>query len=187
MMKKIALDIDGVLLDLINRFCEIFNKRYDSAYREEDIKDWEFFNDWNITEMEFYEIFYEIYQDINLPLIDVDAPKYLRALNKKYDIDLVTARSAQSKILLIKNLKAVGIEKDNHYKNLIMVNPKPYDIKLQYDYDIYIDDNPNLVKGIKFLEQKILLLFDQPWNRKTHSNTNIFRVNSWIEIFQKLR
>lgn len=185
-MKKIALDIDGVLLDSINRFCEIFNLKYDSAYKEEDITDWEFFNDWNITEKEFYEIFYEIYQDTNLSLIDVDAPKYLRVLNKKYDIDIVTASSAQSSVFLLKNLNVVGIKKDIHYKNLINVSPKPYDIKLQYDYDIYIDDNPNLVKSIKFLGQKILLLFDQPWNRITHSNTNIFRVNSWREIFKKL-
>ena len=43
---RIAVDIDGVLLDLVITFCEIFNERYNTHYTKEDVSNWEFFNDW---------------------------------------------------------------------------------------------------------------------------------------------
>ena len=46
---RIAIDIDGVLLDLMVSYCEIFNERHKTEYTKKDVKNWEFFRDWNST------------------------------------------------------------------------------------------------------------------------------------------
>ena len=54
---KIAIDVDGVLLDLMTKFCEIFNERYNTRYSKSDVTNWEFFYEWNITEEECFQKF----------------------------------------------------------------------------------------------------------------------------------
>ncbi|MFX0010600.1 MAG: hypothetical protein ACFE9R_09815, partial [Candidatus Hermodarchaeota archaeon] len=72
---KIAIDIDGVLLDIIVEYCKIYNKRFGTNYQKKDIRNWDFFKDWNITEDVAFNIFYEIYADsMNVPFIDENAP-----------------------------------------------------------------------------------------------------------------
>ena len=72
---RIAVDIDGVLLDLVITFCEIFNERYNTHYTKEDVSNWEFFNDWNITEEEAFEIAQFLYKS---------APYFLDELKEKF-------------------------------------------------------------------------------------------------------
>ena len=77
---KIAIDIDGVLLDIIVRYCEIYNKRYGTNYKKNDVTKWDFFNDWNIDEETAFKIFFEIYEDSrNVPFIDENAPKIMKS------------------------------------------------------------------------------------------------------------
>lgn len=186
MMMKIAVDVDEVLLNIIERFCVLFNSKYNTHITKKDIVQWEFYKDLNISESEAYEIFYEIYRDLTISLVDKNSVDILKELSKKYHIDLVSSRSSQFKSYLIKNLENVNIRKDIHYNKIIMVKNKPYDLKLQYDYDIYIDDNPYLAEAIKSLPNKILFIYDQPWNQKCKTGKNIFRVNNWKDIHKKI-
>ena len=184
---KISVDVDGVLLEFVEKFCEIFNERYSTSYRKSDITRWEFFSDWNVSEEQCYEIFYEIYGDsMTIPLIDDKIPEYLEELNAMNKVDIVSARSSQYKSQLEKKLTFHGIKQGLHYRNLILVNSKPYDLKLTHDYDIYVDDNPNLVEPLKKKMRKYLLLFDQPWNQECKCEKNVIRVNNWKEVVEKI-
>ncbi|MHA1391458.1 MAG: 5' nucleotidase, NT5C type, partial [Promethearchaeota archaeon] len=92
---KIAIDIDGVLLDIIVTYCEIYNKRYKpkKPKRKNDVVKWDFFADWNMDEETGFKIFYEIYEDSgNIPFIGEGAPKIMKKLNESYDLDIVSAR-----------------------------------------------------------------------------------------------
>lgn len=184
---KIAVDIDGVLFDLVITFCEKFNERYDTTYQKSDVTNWEFFNDWNISEEQAFKIFYEIYENSEIvPLIDENSLKYMRELNLQHNVDIVSARSSHYRSHLIKALKSHNILKKIHYRELILVNHKPYDSKLILEYEIYVDDNPNLVEPIKKMKNKLLLLYDQPWNMDSKCEKNVFRVKTWKEVVEKI-
>ena len=102
----------------------------------------------------------------NLKEIDLTPLKYCSKLNK----------------LNLHNIRE-GIE----YVELILLHHKPYDIKMKQNYDVYVDDNPNLVEPIKRLEDRTLLLFDQPWNQESVCEKNVYRVYDWNEINEKIR
>ena len=186
MIMKIAVDVDGVLLNIIEKFCKLFNSKYKTNYTKKDIIQWEFYRDLNISESEAYDIFYEIFRDVNISLEDENSVEILEQLNKNYYIDLVSARDSQFKSNLVKNLENVNIRKDIHFNNIIMVKSHPYDVKLDYDYDIFIDDNPFLATAIQSFPKKVLLLYDQPWNQECRTGKNIYRVHDWKDIYMKL-
>lgn len=180
---KIGVDIDGVLLNLIEKVCEIFNELYHTDYTENNIRRWEFFKDWNVSEEVIYNVFYIAYEkSTTLSLIDDKAPQILKELNKKYRVDLVTARNFKYESQLIERLNSLEIKKGVHYENLIHVEPKPYDVKIKLDYNILIDDNPNLVDSIEGYSNKRILLYDQPWNQRITEKKNVSRVYNWKQI-----
>ncbi|MEJ2248542.1 MAG: hypothetical protein P8Y70_10810 [Candidatus Lokiarchaeota archaeon] len=180
---RVAIDVDGVLLDLMVEYCEIFNKKYNTSYSKEDVAHWEFFRDWNISEEAAYEIFHKIYENSQkVPFIDNDALKVLNSLYQNHYIDIVSARTFKFKRELRKALESHKVYRNVHYRNLILVSNKPYDIKLNLDYDIYVDDNPNLVNPITQFSKKFLLLYDQPWNQNAKNSKNVIRIKNWKEI-----
>jgi len=184
---KIAVDVDGVILAMIPKVCEIYNKAFNTNYTKEDVKQWEFFKDWNISEESMYKIFYQVYTNSQtLSLVDKDAPQVLKKLYKKYFVDLVTARDLRFEGNLIEKLNSLGIKKGTHYENLIHVEAKPYDSKLSLDYDIIIDDNPNLINTSEGFPNKKILLYNQPWNRNFKEKINLKRVENWKQIQKEI-
>ena len=184
---KVAIDIDGVLLDIMITYCQIFNKKYHTQYSKEDVKDWEFFKYWDISEKQAFEIFYDIYNDsMAIPFIDEEAPEIMQKLRECHNVFIVTARNPEYKIPIVKKLKFHNIRKGINYEDLILLHHKPYDIKLTLNFDLYVDDNPNLVETIKDLPNKRLLLYDQPWNRDLRLHKNVKRVFNWKDIEKEL-
>jgi len=180
---KIAVDVDGVILAMIPKVCEIYNERFNTNYTKEDVRQWEFFKDWNISEESMYKIFDQVYEDSHtLSLVDENAPDVLKKLINKHNVDLVTARNLRFESELIKRLNSLNIKKGTHYENIIHVKAKPYDSKLTLNYDIIIDDNPNLIKAIREYKNKKLLLYDQPWNQNFQDKERVTRVYNWNQI-----
>lgn len=184
---KIAVDVDGVLLDIITPYINIYNQKFKSNFKKEDVQRWDFYIDWNLSEEEAFEIFYKIYNNaVSVSLIDNEAPVFLQKLNQDHQIDILSARTFKFKSQLREKLDTFNIKKGLHYQKLILVEAKPYDIKLQYNYDIYIDDNPHLVEKVKNKKKATLLLFDQPWNNDCICKDNVIRVKTWKEIYNKI-
>jgi len=184
---KIAIDIDGVLLDIIITYCEIYNRRYITNYKKNDVVKWDFFADLNMDEETGVKIFYEIYEDSHsIPFIDNDAPKIMKKLNESYDLDIVSARVPEYRASIIDKLDSHDIVASIQYTELILLHHRPYDIKLKQNYDLYVDDNPNLVEPIKMMKDRTLLLFDQPWNQNSVCEDNVYRVHNWKEVEKKI-
>jgi len=186
---KIAIDIDGVLLDIIISYCEIYNKRYSpkKPKKKSDVTKWNFFDDWNIDEETGFNIFFEIYEDSgNIPFIGEGAPKIMKKLNERYDLDIVSARVPEYRVSITEKLISHDIKEGVQYTELILLHHKPYDIKLKQNYDVYVDDNPNLVEPIKKMEDRTLLLYDQPWNQDSVCENNVYRVYDWKGVEKKI-
>ena len=73
---KIAVDINGVLFSVIDKFIEYFNNRHKTSYNKRDVTNWEFYHDWNISEQEFFELFYKAYD--NIMEIPISVTPFLR-------------------------------------------------------------------------------------------------------------
>jgi uncharacterized HAD superfamily protein len=185
---RLSVDIDGVLLDIVVPYCEIYNSRYGTNYSKKDITNWEFFKEWGIEKELAFSIFYELYEDSsNVPFIDKDAPEMIKLLNDKHDVSIVSARLPQYRESIVKKLEHHKIYQEIHYDELVLLHHNPYDIKLKHNYEIYIDDNPSLVEPIKNMEGRFLLLYDQPWNQESICDKNVFRVYNWKDVYKKVR
>ena len=57
---KIAVDVDGVIFVLVNVLLNIFNHKHHTNYKKNDITQREFYKDWEISENQVYEFFYQI-------------------------------------------------------------------------------------------------------------------------------
>jgi len=120
-------------------------------------------------------------------MCDKDAIEYMQKLNNVFSVDILTVRPERVRAQLIHKLNDLGIKKGIHYNNAVFVPYDPRDAKIKlYDYDIYVDDNPNLVNATNNDNGKILLLYDQPWNREFVCNHNVIRVHNWKEVYNTI-
>jgi len=178
---RVACDIDGVLLDTMI-------KKHGTSYQKSDVTNWEFFRDWNIPEDYIWDIFFQIYEDsMPVPFIDDQIPNIMMELNQTHEVSIVSARTPQYRESILEKLRYHGIFQSSHYNELILLFHKPYDLKVTQEFDVFIDDNPNLVEPIKKSKSKFLLIYDQPWNQDIDNAENVIRVRNWseVEIFFK--
>ncbi len=184
---RIAIDIDGVLLDIMVTYCKIFNNKYKTDYIKKDVNNWEFYKDWNITADECFDLFFELYDSMSIPFIDERAPEIMKKLNTSHDVYILTARTPEYKSQVVKKLNYHNIQKNIQYVDIILLHHIPYDLKLQQNFDIYVDDNPNLAEPIRKLKERYLLLYDQPWNQNIICKDNIIRVFNWKEVYKIIK
>jgi 5'(3')-deoxyribonucleotidase len=180
---KIAIDLDGVVWDLMTIFIKTYNKLYNENVKFNDVQDWHYFpGDRFLT---VYEIANE--KLFEYPETEKNIYDHLYNLNirKKHDVQILTHEINSVENLKMK-LKCLNIVEGIHYNNLIkdQNNVK----KVNYSFDIFIDDAPFMVEDIQKFPNKTLLLFDQPWNWNANTNyDNVYRVYSWQEVIDKIK
>lgn len=187
---EIAVDVDGVLLDTMITFCEIYNEVYSGSKgfkskSKEDVTSWQFNHDWNLPDTALWHIFDLIAEQLLfVPFVDPHASVVMRKLRRKFIVDIVTARKEKDKGELVAKLHKHRIMEGVNYDALHTVDRHDFNVKLDMCYNIYIDDNPNLVENIKQHEDKLLLLYDQPWNQNCICSDNVIRVKNWREVWK---
>jgi len=183
LLKKISIDVDSTLIDIMVNYCKIYNKKKNSKKTKEDVIIWDFFDDWGLSIEEGRGIFEKI--DLqNVPVISDTVDCYLLLLNQRYKVDIVTDRKEEQRKALLKKFESMNLKPGIQYQNLIIVDS--YKTKLDLDYDIYIDDSPKLANIMEKYPNKILILLDQPWNKNIQIANNIKRVNNWKEIYDEI-
>lgn len=195
MKLKVAVDCDDVLLGCMQLFVTIFNdihRKFDEDGNQitvdkklEDVTNWEFYKDWNVPESEIWFIFDKVNEAMfYIKPIDALAYKFMKKIKKKCKTDIVTARLKETRDSLVAKLYKHRIIEGITYDNLIIVNRRHKLAKLKLDYNIYIDDSPNLVDEMMNYDDKILLLYDRPWNRNVKLNRKTIRVKNWREVWK---
>lgn len=190
---KISVDLDGVLIQIMEEWIRIYNNRYyKNKITIEKITQWDFYKHLGITELELSQIF-DCIDLKTIPIIDKRAPKYLKKLNKKHTIHIVTARyrGEKDRPKVQEKLDLMGLVKGVHYDKLVITDNYPKDIKILLNYDVYVDDSPFLAESFQndelFRQFKLLLLMDQPWNWRVESQFGTIRVRNWKEIYKWLK
>ncbi len=179
---KIAVDLDGVVWDIMYTFVEIYNTLYNENMKREDI------NDWNFFPQERFEKVYPLTlpRIAEYPILDEYIPTYLYFLNKVHDVSIVTKEQNPIKIIEDK-LITLDIYKGREYNELIRLDLS--ESKLDLPFNVYVDDYPGMAKKMNEFPGKVMLYYDQPWNEKNGyiDIGNVRRVKGWNDVLSFIR
>lgn len=176
---KIALDVDGVLADVIKSWLIYSNKIRDNISKDE-ITNWDFWKKFKINRYDFYEELSTCWKNWNaIPPTEENLSVITESLSNIGQVDIVTARELSTDSFVKNWLK----HHDITYQNYVSVIDGT--LKADLDYDVFIDDSP--LNAIKFLERKKnVLLYSQPWNQNI-SDSKVQRIFTLSEAVEKLK
>lgn len=166
---KIALDVDGVLADIIVVWIQEYNKKHGKSISKETIKDWDFWKELGVDKYDFYFQLSNCWSKWQaVPTMEQGIANAVEKLHSIGTVDIVTARDKPSTPYVLKWLEHNRIK----YNDYVAV-PDGRD-KANLDYDMFIDDSPHNALRIASKGRKVLL-YDQPWN-KSVNNTRVVRI-----------
>ncbi|MEK9682513.1 MAG: hypothetical protein VW081_06480 [Nitrosopumilus sp.] len=175
---KIALDVDGVLADVILSWLD-----YSNSIRQEikkhEITDWDFWKKFEIDRYDFYTELSSCWKNwTSIPPTEKNLGYITKNLSDIGQVDIVTARERSTDSFVKNWLKHHEISYDNY----VSVIDGP--MKADLDYDVFIDDSP--LNALKFLQNnKKVILYSQPWNQHI-SEKDIHRISNLSEAIKKL-
>lgn len=184
---KISIDYDGCLAKTSDFICELINFKTGNNHTYKEIDRWSYWDDINLGK-EFWAAY--DFLDKNGRLLIKPYDKYvfdsLDKLNSNYgSFDVVTANNE----IAVKDIANWinyygGYDGDMYWLDFKIncIGRKTAAEKLSLDYDLYIDDNPNLAAEMVNFPNKFLLLANCPWNKNILDSENIKRFKSWKEI-----
>lgn len=175
---RIAVDLDGVIWDILSMLVTSYNKKYKKNLTINDIDKWNYF-----SERVFKKIYRETCKQIDdYCLLDMFSPSFMFLLNYDYHVDILTFQG-NSIEKLEKNLHRLGIRKGIEYNKIIKAKNK----KADYNFNIFIDDNPFMINDMKDHPNKLLLLYTTPVNKNySCESRNVLRVFDWRDISNKI-
>ena len=150
-MLKIALDVDGVLADVIQSWLS-YNNKLRTTILKSDISEWDFWKHHNIDKFDFYKelsMCWKSWKDI--PPTENDISLTTQALSKLGTVDIVTAREESTHNDVKNWLEFYDIT----FKNYIGVAEGLE--KASLDYDIFIDDSPLNAKSMLEKGKSVIL------------------------------
>jgi len=175
---KIALDVDGVLADVIKSWLN-YSNTIRTKISKHEITDWEFWKKFQINRFDFYaELSFCWKNWDSIPPTEENLSTITKNLSNLGQVDIVTARE-KSTDSFVKNWL---IYHNISYNNYVSVIDGP--MKADLDYDIFIDDSPH--NAAKFLKHnKKVILYSQPWNEYV-SDDRIHRITNLSEAEDKI-
>ena len=176
---KIALDVDGVLADVIVSWINYSNS-IRPAISKHEITDWEFWKKFEINPFDFYSELSSCWKNWNtIPPTENNLSSVTKSLSSFGQVDIVTARERSTDSFV----KSWLNHHDITYDNYVSVIDGP--MKADLDYDVFIDDSP--LNAEKFLKNnKRVILYSQPWNQHI-SDTKIHRVSNLLQTVEQIK
>ena len=166
--KVLALDVESVLADIHTAWITHYNKPFTNS----DIQDWDFqtlsrYNESLETFLKETDPLWENEPHITIPPI-VNNLKHSTMHLKPFDI--VTSR---------RTLGGIKEWLDHHkieYRAIVYIAED----KSELNYDVFVDDNPNLALSLK--ENQFLWLISRPYNQYLEESSQLRRVSSIHEV-----
>ena len=175
---KIALDVDGVLADVIQSWLN-YNNSIRQEISKQEISDWDFWKKFKINRYDFYAELSSCWKNwMSVPPTETNLSLTTKNLSKIGQVDIVTARERSTDSFVKNWLNHYDISYDNY----VSVIDGP--MKADLDYDVFIDDSPlNALKIIQ--EKKKIILYSQPWNQHILED-QIHRVSNLSEAIEEI-
>ena len=195
---KIAIDIDGVLADIMPALNDFYNKKHGTNFKVEDYRHHDLEKTWGGTKENAVKIVEEFFQSPNfsgIPPIAGSQESVLR-LSKEHELFLVTSRPQNIKhrtLEFLQNHFSKGIKKVIHTGQYISPasSINKFDICAHEKADVLIEDCLEIAIDCANRGLKTFLL-DSPLNKLNGQDSltipkNLVRVKSWPEIVKRLK
>ncbi len=178
-MMKIALDVDGVLADVITSWINHSNTKRSEIFKHQ-ITDWEFWKKFQINQYDFYIELNACWKNwSSIPPTEDNLSHTTKSLSDLGQVDIVTAREKSTDSFVKSWLNEHNIAYDSY----VSVIDGP--MKADLDYDVFIDDSP--LNAENFLKNnKKMILYSQPWNQHVSDN-KIHRVSNLFEAIKQIK
>jgi len=176
-LPSVAVDLDGVLADTITSCCRIINAKHSTSLRPTSFVNWKAWEIAEITMDEFFRTLDEAWLDWQtIPPTENELADKVGRLQNFSKVDIVTARSPQTVASAKSWLHAQRIR----FNSFVRTNSGMDKINL--DYDVFIDDSPDVMAALSLRPNRHGIIYSQPWNKAVPVNRGIYRVESWNEI-----
>ena len=180
-LMRIALDLDGVLANTMSMWVRLWREKTGQDLRLEDFDEWSSWKALEITEGEFMQIMNEAWRRCRyLPPTEENLQEKVSKLRTLGKVDIVTARPRETEEYALRWLELQNIEYDEY------VWIRDGRSKLTLDYHVFIDDSPLMAEDASRV-RKLVLLYDQPWNRRFRENNYDRRIKGLEEAYELLR
>ena len=174
---KIAVDLDGVLAESMLVWCERANKEFGTRFRIEGLDSWSSWKRSPMSKDDFYRILDESWDDWQeIPPTEPEIAEKVARIEKFGDLDIVTGRSKRT-------VEAARSWVDNQkvrYHRFVRV--LGWRDKILLDYDVYIDDAPDLMPLISRSPTARGVLYERPWNRSVEDMPKVLKARSWLQV-----
>jgi 5'(3')-deoxyribonucleotidase len=174
---KIAVDLDGVLAESMQVWCQKANEEFDLSLKMEDLDSWSSWKKFGISKDDFYRILDESWQDWKrVPPTEPGIANKVARIGKFGDVDVVTGRSKTTEQAAINWVQHQKI-RYRHFVRVAGWRDKPI-----LNYDVYIDDAPDLMPLVSHSPLSWAILYDRPWNRSVPNMPKVLRAESWKRV-----
>jgi 5'(3')-deoxyribonucleotidase len=174
---KIAVDLDGVLAESMLVWCQRANKEFGIRVKMEDLDGWSSWKKFSISRDDFYRILDESWDDWSeIPPTEPDIAEKVARIEKLGELDIVTGRSKRT-------VEAARSWVDNQkvrYRRFVRV--LGWRDKILLDYDVYIDDAPDLMPLISHSPRAWGVLYERPWNRSVEAMPKVLKAKKWDQM-----
>ena len=176
---KIALDVDGVLADVIQSWLN-HNNSIRQQISKNDITSWDFWKKFQINRYDFYHELSLCWKNwLSIPPTEKNLSSITKTLSGMGQLDIVTARESSTDSFVKDWLDYHHIS----YNNYVSVIDGP--MKADLEYDVFIDDSP--LNALKFYQNnKKIILYSQPWNQHISEN-QIKRISNLSEAIEQIK
>ncbi len=137
---KIAVDLDGVLAESMLVWCDRVNREFGKHLKMEDLDSWSSWQKFSISKDDFYRILDESWDEWQtIPPTEPEIARKVARIEKFGDLDIVTGRSKMT----VEAAKSWVDSQRVQYRRFVRV--LGWRDKTLLDYDVYIDDAPDLM------------------------------------------
>ena len=187
-MVRVLVDIDNIVADFHTPFRKCLNKKTGKKLKLEDIKEFEFYKDFQISENQEKACHEEFSKKKGYEKLRIvkGCKKGIKCLQRYGEIRFITVRPSNKRDVTFRWFEKHGISLKQD--SLIFTKDK---LSFSSKYDIIIEDKWE--DSILAAERgKDVILFDYPWNNSkdtlgnVQEHENIKRVSDWKEAVESM-
>jgi hypothetical protein len=162
--------------------CRIINRRHSTHFEVSSFVHWKAWEIANISRDEFFRSLDDAWFDWGtIPPTEEQLAEKVGKLLEFSNVDIVTGRSPATVASAKSWLKAQRIRFNSFVRTDSGMD------KADLNYDVFIDDSPELMSVLTSRPDRHGILYTQPWNKELPAIPRISRVDSWGNIPERVR